>query len=195
VGSGFGQIRWISPDLLISYLLLSCAAMSPDVWTSRFPDLIIRRATPADAASLARLRSEFRSSLGAVCESEAAFLDRCTAWMAVRLEAGGVWRCWVVEREGVIRGNVWLQLIEKLPNPVGEPERHGYVSNLYVQPVLRGAGIGSALLERCLSECESDSVDAVVLWPTSRSRSLYQRHGFAVRDDLMARRFDDYVLA
>jgi ribosomal protein S18 acetylase RimI-like enzyme len=176
--------------------------MSPDLWTSRFPDLIIRRATPADAASLARLRCEFRSSIGApatasgqVREPEPAFLDRCTAWMAARLEAGGVWRCWVVEREGVIRGTVWLQLIEKLPNPVGEPESHGYISNLYVQPILRGAGIGSALLECCLGQCDADSVDAVVLWPTPQSRSLYQRYGFAVRDDLMERRFDDYLLA
>ena len=140
--------------------------MSPDAWSSRFPDLTIRRAAPTDALSLARLRSEFRASLGVVRESEPAFLDRCTAWMTARLEAGGVWRCWVVEREGVIRGNAWLQIIEKLPNPVGEPERHGYISNLYVQPLLRGSGVGSALLERCLGECDAQRVDSVVLWPT-----------------------------
>lgn len=27
-------------------------------------------------------------------------------------------------------------------------------------------------------------VDAVILWPTPASRTLYDRHGFAVRDDL-----------
>jgi len=160
----------------------------PDQWTARFPDLVIRRAVPSDAQALARLRCEFRLSLREAAEPDAAFLERCTAWMRERLGSDSVWRCWVVEREGVIRGNVWLQIIEKLPNPVGEPERHGYVSNLYVQSVLRGAGIGGALLERSLRECEAQHVDSVVLWPTPQSRTLYQRHGFDVRDEIMVLR-------
>jgi GNAT superfamily N-acetyltransferase len=80
---------------------------------------------------------------------------------------------------------VWLQLIEKLPNPVAEPEWHGYVSSLYVEPSERSGGLGSALLAECLAECASRAVDAVVLWPTPRSRTLYLRHGFAVHDDLL----------
>ena len=156
-----------------------------EAWSARFPDLRIRRAVPTDAPALARLRCEFRAALNEVREAEAAFLDRCTAWMAVRLEPEARWRCWVVEREGVIRGNVWLQIVEKLPNPVDEPEQHGYVSNLYVQPFLRGSGVGTALLERCLRECQECRVDAVVLWATPKSRTLYERHGFAVRDDVM----------
>jgi hypothetical protein len=28
-------------------------------------------------------------------------------------------------------------------------------------------------------------VHAIILWPTERSRSLYERQGFAVRDDMM----------
>jgi len=162
-----------------------------EAWSARFPDLRIRRAVPADAPALARLRCEFRAALNEVREPEAAFLDRCSAWMVTRLEPDARWRCWVVEREGAIRGNVWLQLVEKLPNPVAEPEMHGYISNLYVQPILRGSGVGTALLERCLREClKSDRrIDAVVLWPTPKSRSLYERHGFAVRDDAMTKRF------
>jgi hypothetical protein len=35
---------------------------------------------------------------------------------------------------------------------------------------------------------EARAVDAVVLWPTPASRTLYLRHGFAVREDLMERR-------
>jgi hypothetical protein len=44
------------------------------------------------------------------------------------------------------------------------------------------------LLGACLRECETRAVDAVVLWPTPASRTLYFRHGFAVREDLMERR-------
>ncbi len=34
----------------------------------------------------------------------------------------------------------------------------------------------------------SERIDAVMLWPTPRSRGLYERYGFTVRDDVMMRR-------
>jgi hypothetical protein len=40
----------------------------------------------------------------------------------------------------------------------------------------------------CLRVCLAEGLDAVILWPSARSRSLYERHGFAVRDDLFERR-------
>jgi GNAT superfamily N-acetyltransferase len=152
------------------------------------PSPRIRPAGALDAAALAALRYEFRASVGTVTESEHTFRARCEPWFASRLRPGGMWRCWVIDEDGDLRGNVWLQLIEKLPNPVDERECHGYITNLYVQPALRGSGLGSALLAECLRECEAQSVDAILLWPTPRSRSLYTRHGFAVREDLMERR-------
>ena len=151
-------------------------------------DTSIRPAVVADAPALARVRYEFRAGIEPTAESETAFVTRCTAWMLERLRLGAAWRCWVAQVRGAIVGSAWLQLIEKLPNPVAEPELHGYISSLYVQPAHRQAGLGSALLAECLRECEAMSVDAVILWPTPRSRSLYVRHGFAVRDDLLERR-------
>jgi GNAT superfamily N-acetyltransferase len=148
----------------------------------------VREARVRDCLELARLRYEFRSDIAHPGEPEAEFVERCAGWMARRLEAAGPWRCWVVHRGGAIVGTAWLQLVEKLPNPVAEPEWHGYVSSLYVRPEYRGAGLGSALLGACLHECDTQSVDAVILWPTPASRGLYLRHGFADRDDLLERR-------
>ena len=107
--------------------------------------------------------------------------------MAARL-ATAAWRSWVLERQGELVGSVWLQLLEKLPNPVAEPEWHGYISSLFVRPDARGSGLGSRLLVAALEECDRRGCDAVLLWPTPRSRSLYQRHGVALRDDLLERR-------
>lgn len=145
----------------------------------------VRAAGVQDAPALARLRYEFRGGIVPLAEAEPVFLERCTAWMTRRLEAVDGWRCWVAVADGTIVGTVWLQLLEKLPNPVTEPELHGYVSSLYVRPAYRGAGLGTALLDTCLRECRQVAVDAVLLWPTPTSRSLYLRHGFAVRDDLL----------
>jgi GNAT superfamily N-acetyltransferase len=107
--------------------------------------------------------------------------------MAERL-AGSAWCCWVAEDRATIVGTVWLGLFEKIPNPVTEPEMHGYVSNLYVRPEHRGRGTGGALLAAAMHECDARRLDAVILWPTPASRNLYERYGFAVRDDLMERR-------
>ncbi len=148
----------------------------------------IRRAAPGDAPALARMRLSFRGEVEPPSEDRDAFLSRCEQWMASRLAPGGAWRCWVAESSQGIVGTAWLQLVEKLPNPVAEPERHAYVSSLYVVPERRGSGLGTALLARCLEDCDRSDVDAVLLWPTPQSRTLYLRHGFAAGDDLLQRR-------
>jgi GNAT superfamily N-acetyltransferase len=148
---------------------------------------LLRAGVPADAEALARLRFSFRSDVEPIAETEVAFLARCRPWMAARL-VSGPWRSWVLEQRGTLVGSVWLQLLEKLPNPVAEPEWHGYISSLFVRPEVRGRGLGSRLLTAALAECHGQGCDAVILWPTPRSRSLYLRHGFAVRDDLLERR-------
>lgn len=146
---------------------------------------VIRLAGPGDARELARLRYEFRAALNPPTEAEAEFVERCAGWMGERLETGSNWRCWVAEEGGVIGGHLWLQLIEKIPNPAPERELHGYITNVYVRPELRGAGVGAGLLEAALAFCGESGVDSVILWPTARSTTLYARHGFAYPTDLM----------
>lgn len=148
----------------------------------------IRAGERRDVPTLARLRYEFRAGHDTPTESQADFLARCSAWMDARLVPGSAWSCWLAEEAGRAVGTIWLQRIEKLPNPVEEAERHGYVSSLYVTPSSRGAGVGSRLLDACLEACQAEEMDAVILWPTPRSRSLYLRHGFAMGDDLLERR-------
>jgi GNAT superfamily N-acetyltransferase len=152
--------------------------MSSDV------DIVIRRATPADAAQLARLRYEFRTSLRRAAQSLESFIPRCTAWMLERL-ASSTWLCWVAESGGAIVGHAWLDIIEKIPNPGPEDELHAYITNVYVRDELRNQGIGARLLDAALSYCKANRVDSVILWPTERSRSLYERHGFARADNVM----------
>ena len=148
----------------------------------------IRRAEPADAPALARMRYDLRTGIAAAIEGEEAFLARCTAWMASRLLPGTGWYCWVAQVGDALAGAVWLEVIEKLPRPGAEVERHGYVTGFYVVPAVRGSGLGSQLLVECIWEAETIGIDRLILWPTPASRSLYERHGFAVRDDLFERR-------
>ncbi|MCA1817614.1 MAG: GNAT family N-acetyltransferase [Acidobacteria bacterium] len=145
----------------------------------------VRLAVASDAHALARLRYDFRAGRGAAGEGEPEFVARCRRWMGERLREGVAWRCWVAKRDGELVGNLWAQLVEKIPNPSVEPERHAYVTNFYVREGERGGGTGSRLLTAALDWCRASGVHAVILWPTERSRTLYLRHGFAVREDLL----------
>jgi RimJ/RimL family protein N-acetyltransferase len=145
----------------------------------------VRPATASDAASLAALRWQFRAGREQAVETEDAFLTRCERWMREQLQSG-VWRAWVAEADRRIVGQVWLMIVPKLPNPVGEPDRHAYLSNLFVIPAVRG-GAGSRLLHAALNDADSLGVDRVVLWPSPKSVTLYERNGFTHAGRVMER--------
>jgi len=143
----------------------------------------IRQAVPADARVLAELRWEFRSAKTPPTETREVFVDRCETWMSLEL-ARGAWRAWVAVQGGRLVGQIWLQVLSKLPNPADELEQHAYISNVYVTPSARG-GVGTRLLRTALDWCRSNRIDRVVLWPTARSRTMYERHGFRASGDVL----------
>ncbi len=145
----------------------------------------VRLATESDALMLARLRYEFRSSFHEVSEDDVLFVERCTAWMQERLRNDSYWKCWIAECRQTPVGNVWAQLVEKIPNPIAEPEQYVYVTNFYVRAEYRSQGIGSKLLSAVLAWSRSQGVRTVILWPTEGSKRFYASHGFSNTDDIM----------
>jgi GNAT superfamily N-acetyltransferase len=75
-------------------------------------------------------------------------------------------------------------LFEKVPNPVNEPELHAYVTNFYVVPEMRSHGLGKRLLDKALSWCRDQGTDAIILWATPASKSLYRRCGLVQPTDI-----------
>jgi len=145
----------------------------------------VRLATESDAFTLARLRYDLRSSSHEVSENEATFIERCAVWMREQLRKESPWRCWIAEWQDTAVGNVWAQPVEKIPNPIDEPEYYVYLTNFYVREQHRNHGIGSMLLTEILAWTKSKNVKTVILWPTERSKRFYLRHGFSVAGDLM----------
>jgi len=140
---------------------------------------------PRDADELSRLRYAFRFERRPATESPDAFFVRCTNWMRPRLSSDSPWSVFVAERGGAIVGNIWVQIVEKIPNPGPESELHAYVSNFFVLPRERNTGAGTRLLNAVLEHCRTRSVDTVFLWPSERSRPLYYRHGFQSPTDML----------
>jgi GNAT superfamily N-acetyltransferase len=105
--------------------------------------------------------------------------------MRKRLRSGSSpWRCWVLDDGKQLLGHVCVQLFEKIPNPVNESEIHAYVTNFYVVPEMRSHGLGKRLLKKAVSWCHARKTDAIILWATPGSKSLYRRCGFVKPADL-----------
>ncbi|HET7236012.1 MAG TPA: GNAT family N-acetyltransferase [Actinomycetota bacterium] len=141
----------------------------------------IRPATLEDVDELARLRWEFRVEAGtAVTASFDGFLEGFRGF-ATDVLAGDAWRAWVAEGDaGGLVGCAWLQLVEKVPHPSRTRwERPvGYVTNMYVEPAARDAGLGRALLDALVAHARERGVDGLMLWPSERSTPFYRRAGF-----------------
>ena len=148
-------------------------------------EVAVRLASTADALTLARLRYEFRSSFHDTVEDELSFVERCTAWMQEQLRRNSHWRCWIAEWQHTPVGNIWVQLVEKIPNPLAESESYLYLTNFYVREEHRGKGIGSRLLSEALACSTSQNAQMVILWPTEQSKPFYERNGFAQARDVM----------
>ena len=155
----------------------------------------IRLARPGDSRALADLRYRFRTETGSATETKSRFLSRCTSWMRKRFRSGSSpWRCWVLDDGEQLLGHVCVQLFEKIPNPVNERELHAYVTNFYVVPEMRSHGLGKRLLNKGLSWCRARGTDAVILWATPESRSLYRRCGLAEPVEIFELRHGTHLL-
>ena len=116
-----------------------------------------------------------------------AFAERFAAFAREAI-ADDRWRAAVAERDGRLVGTVWLQLVRKVPAPSAKGEFIGYVTNAYVAPAERDGGVGADLLQRLIEQVAAVPIEVLIVWPTERSASFYERAGF-VRSDAVWQRY------
>ena len=151
----------------------------------------IRVATSGDWNALTEMRCRFRAEVGSPTETKSRFVRRCTSWMKKAFGAdSSAWHCWVIDDGEQLLGHVCVQLFEKMPNPVNEPEAHACLTNFYVVSEMRGRGLGRKLLNKALSWCRAQGADAVILWATAESKSLYRRCALLEPPDILELRGD-----
>ena len=88
------------------------------------------------------------------------------------------WRAWVAWADDRLFGAVWLHTISWVPVPGTRAGAIGYLTNVYVSPELRNAGLGAEMLDRMKAWCAEEGFSLVIVWPTERSRPFYRRGGF-----------------
>jgi ribosomal protein S18 acetylase RimI-like enzyme len=136
---------------------------------------VIRRATPADAATIAAVQARaWRHAYADILEPDdmpaRAFFEQR---VRERL-AEGERDFWVWDQEGRVAGFVAV-------GPSREAGGEGEVHAIYVDPPAQGAGVGSALLahgEELLRAARFRGATLRVFEANGQGRAFYERHGW-----------------
>jgi GNAT superfamily N-acetyltransferase len=146
-------------------------------------EIAIHLATIDDVPELARLRWElYEEQNGDPGEAFEAYVERFARFAGSALESDD-WRAWVARTENGLVGAMWLHTVHRVPVPGMRAGPIGYLTNVYVAPEHRNAGLGAEMLDRVEAWCTDEGFSTVIVWPTERSRSFYGRGGFGRPDE------------
>jgi GNAT superfamily N-acetyltransferase len=139
----------------------------------------LRRATPADAEDLTRLRGLMHESMGAT-ELPAAWREACTAAFRQRLDADEQFAVYGVDVDGrlVSCGAGWIE--HHLPSPKQLDGRRGHIASMSTEPEWQRRGFGRDVFRGLLSWFAAAEVPRIDLRATDMGRPLYEEFGFRV---------------
>jgi ribosomal protein S18 acetylase RimI-like enzyme len=147
---------------------------------------------PHEARRLRRLERTFELFLRAV------YLPHDQCYTTEGLVGGAFW---LPPDTWEVRGSEQLRLVARLTRIHGRAvarilqvmafieakhphEPHYYLQFVGVDPRSQGRGVGSALLQPVLERCDRDGMPAYLEATSERNRALYERHGFAVVEEI-----------
>lgn len=150
-------------------------------------DITIRAATAADAGTLVDLRERMLCELGRDDAERLGRLREGTLeWFAEGFSAGEVFG-WIAERDGCPVGGVTMAIIRTQPQYRCMDGRVASIFGLFVEPVERGAGIATRLVETAVAQAGSLGLELVSLHAAEKARPIYERLGFEASSEM--RRF------
>ena len=133
------------------------------------PQLVLEPARAEDAAHVIALIGRVFAEYGFVWEAATEVPD---LFAFQRHYGGGRGGFWVVRLDGRVVGSVG---VERRPDGTAELHR------LYLDTVLRGRGLGRALVDAVLAWCRASGIAHLALWSDTRfdrAHALYERMGF-----------------
>ena len=140
---------------------------------------IPRLATTDDIAEIVRLRRVLFASLG---ETDPGWEPTCAEVLEKAMSDG-----WIVAAVIDVPCGAGLAAVgtaevqQRLPGPANPSGLLGYIGTMVTDPVFRGQGMASTILELLLDELRARDVDRIELHATPVAEALYRSAGFADR--------------
>lgn len=143
-----------------------------------------RMATPADLPQIADLRWRLRvddapvTDRGAYDRFVADFIRICSEeWRPEEMVH------WITADGEHVLAVMSIAIIRKLPSPENLRGRWGYLTNSYVLPHARNAGIGQQLLRTIEAWARAEDQELLLVWPSERAYPFYERASFRRHPD------------
>ncbi len=149
--------------------------------------LSIRRATVADAPTVAEHRVRLFMDTGRLNADEAAALRAKLPAILEPMLARGEYLGWlaVTPCDDVVVAGAGVQIRHLLPRPETLTEREALVVNVYVAPEYRRQGLARRLMTAILDWCEEERIERVALHSSSMGRHLYESLGFVPTNEFV----------
>jgi GNAT superfamily N-acetyltransferase len=151
----------------------------------------IRRATAADAATIAHHRVAMFQDMGDVPTDALAaeLLSASTAALTALLRAGGYVGWLAIDTSGPVIAGAGADIKPQLPRISHDGTRvvtspFPLVVNVYTEPPWRGKGIARALMRKVMDWAQVQGSDRVVLHASDAGRRLYQSLGFVQTNEM-----------
>lgn len=148
-------------------------------------DYTVRKATLADAATLAHQRRQMFDALDEIPQAEGDELEAAVLTYAERAMPAGTFHGWIVEHNGVAVAGGGLQLRTLMPRPgyvLGEPE--GLIVSMWTEPEHRRFGLGRRIVEAILFWGRANRVTRFTLHASQYGRPLYEIYGFEPTNEM-----------
>src|SRR6266446_2358599 len=155
----------------------------------------LRRATPADAATIGWHRARMFQEMGDVPphlfeEFWARSRDRLPEQLTTGEYVG--WLASAKEEPDKIIAGAGVQLRHVLPHPLtsqsGEVAiaegRHAIILNVFTEPEWRRHGVATLLVQRIIEWSREQRLDRLVLHASAEGRALYERLGFIATNEM-----------
>lgn len=222
IGTRDEILLWMLTSCLVSYLNLSeietpCFTGKPDAETYREAIMFIlkdrkaedfdaekylkildlklnfRIAEKSDFEQLANLRWAFRMENGdeRAAMSQKEFVKKCVEFFEAKAD-GDYHIYWIAEEEGEILSHIFVHKIDMIPRPCKIEDRFGYITNNYTKPEFRGKGIGTRLLEKVIEWAKAEDLELLIVYPSEKSQSFYERKGFKTENEVMELTLREY---
>ncbi|MEZ5920331.1 MAG: GNAT family N-acetyltransferase [Parvularculaceae bacterium] len=92
---------------------------------------------------------------------------------------------WLAISDGEAAAAMSVRLVRKAPKPGAPNARWGYLTNVYTAPKWRNTGVGSQLLGKLKEWARHERLEFLIVWPSDRARTFYERAEFKSPADVM----------